>query len=119
MRFDDPVSGTGVIGYGGVEWMRAGSGVWHGREMVLGDCESVQRYQLWIALPPEIENAHSEGQFIEAQYIPVSGPVHVIVGTHAGLKSPVRAPIGITYLLLTRPWRRLDLSTTRRTGKNY
>jgi redox-sensitive bicupin YhaK (pirin superfamily) len=27
MRFDDPVSGTGIIGYRGVERMRAGSGV--------------------------------------------------------------------------------------------
>src|SRR5436190_23507393 len=30
MRFDDPGSGTGTLGYGAVEWMRAGGGVWHG-----------------------------------------------------------------------------------------
>ena len=39
MRYDDPDAGTGILAYGGVEWMRAGGGVWHGKEMSPGDVE--------------------------------------------------------------------------------
>lgn len=28
MKFEDPDAGTGTLGYGGVEWMRASAGVW-------------------------------------------------------------------------------------------
>jgi len=33
MHFEDPEAGTGTLGYGGVEWMRAGGGVWLGQEV--------------------------------------------------------------------------------------
>src|SRR5438105_14889283 len=51
MRFDDPASSSsGTLGYGGVEWMRAGGGVWHGKEMSPADVPRVQGFQLWLAL---------------------------------------------------------------------
>ena len=31
--FDDPQAGHGTLGYGGVEFVRTGSGVWHGKEL--------------------------------------------------------------------------------------
>ncbi|HBQ79418.1 MAG TPA: hypothetical protein DD850_09035, partial [Erwinia persicina] len=55
LRFDDPDAGQGTIGYGGVEWMRAGGGVWHGKEMSAGDSARVEGFQLWLALPPALE----------------------------------------------------------------
>src|SRR5438093_3841342 len=33
VTFDDPHAGHGTIGYGGVEWVRAGKGMWHGKEL--------------------------------------------------------------------------------------
>ena len=51
MRYDDPAGGSGKIGYGGVEWMRAGGGVWHGKEMSPGKVERLQGFQLWLSLP--------------------------------------------------------------------
>jgi len=33
VTFDDPQAGHGIIGYGGVEWVRAGRGMWHGKEL--------------------------------------------------------------------------------------
>ena len=98
--FDDPVSGKGVIGYGGVEWMRAGGGVWHGTEMVPVS-QHTRGFQLWGALPPELENTPSESQFIEAAHMPAAGPARVILGSHEGVQSPVRSPAGMTYLLVT------------------
>jgi redox-sensitive bicupin YhaK (pirin superfamily) len=101
LRFDDPGSGRGTIDYGGVEWMRAGNGVWHGREMSPGNSRTFQGFQLWVALPPELENGPSESQFIEARDMPVIGPARLIVGRYQGIQSPVRAPSGFNYLLLT------------------
>jgi redox-sensitive bicupin YhaK (pirin superfamily) len=100
-RFDDPGSGRGTIDYGGVEWMRAGNGVWHGKEMSPGSSRTIQGFQLWVALPPELENGPSESQFIEAKDMPVIGPARLIVGRYQGIQSPVRAPSGFNYLLLT------------------
>ncbi|MCY1669671.1 pirin family protein [Novosphingobium sp. SL115] len=100
LRFDDPVSGSGTIGYGGVEWMRAGGGVWHGKEMSQGTSPRIKGFQLWLALPPELENAAVDSQYIEAADMPVAGPATVILGEWAGAVSPVRAPAGINYLLV-------------------
>ena len=101
MRFHDPSSGEVVIAYGGLEWMRAGGGIWHGDEASAGDSPSVQAFQLWIALPPELENGPSLSQFIAAAYTPTVGPARVMVGEYGGAKSPAQAPEGITYLLVT------------------
>src|SRR3954469_16440222 len=60
LRFEDPASGSGTGEYGGVEWMRAGGGVWHGKELSRVDSDPVQGFQLWIALPPDLENAPPE-----------------------------------------------------------
>jgi len=100
LRFDDPDAGQGVIGYGGVEWMRAGGGVWHGKELSAGVSTRVQGFQLWIALPPETENAPPESQYIPAEGMAAAGPAHVILGEYQGVSSPVRAPDGVNYLLV-------------------
>lgn len=99
--FDDPDNGTGEIAYGGVEWMRAGGGVWHGQEMAVGDVSRLQGFQLWLALPPELENGPAESRYIEAQNMHRVGPAHVVIGAYDNVKSPVPAPDGINYLLVT------------------
>lgn len=101
MKFDDPSSGTGTLSYGGVEWMRAGSGVWHGKELTPDDVALVQGFQLWVALPPELENGEPESRYIESQGMPSAGPARVILGEHAGVRSPTPSPAGMNYLLVT------------------
>jgi redox-sensitive bicupin YhaK (pirin superfamily) len=101
VRFEDPQSGEGTITYGGVEWLRAGGGVWHGKELSAGESGRAQGFQLWLALPPELESSASESQYIEAKHMKSVGPAHVIVGAYQGVASPVRAPEGINYLLVT------------------
>lgn len=100
-RYDDPAIGAGEIAYGGVEWMRAGGGVWHGKEMTAGDVSRLQGFQLWLALPPELENGPAESRYIEAGDMPYAWPAHIIVGRHENVQSPVPAPDGINYLLVT------------------
>ena len=41
VTFDDPRHGT--LGYGGVEWVRAGRGMWHGRELSAGAARTLSR----------------------------------------------------------------------------
>lgn len=101
LRFDDPSSGKGTLSYGGVEWMRAGNGVWHGKEMSAGDSAFINGFQLWIALRPELENGPSDSQYIEPADMPVTGPATVILGEYQGMRSPVRSPEGINYFLVT------------------
>lgn len=101
VRFDDPVAGQGEIAYGGVEWMRAGGGIWHGKEISAGASETMQGFQLWVALPAELENGPSESQYIEAKDMGSVGPAHVILGAYQGVQSPARSPTGMNYLLVT------------------
>lgn len=102
LRFDDPSIGSGTLAYGGVEWMRAGGGVWHGKELSpVPGVSRVRGFQLWLALPPEVENGAPESRYIEAAAMRSAGPAHVIVGRHDGVSSPVPAPQGINYLLVT------------------
>lgn len=100
VRFDDPGAGTGTLTFGAVEWMRAGGGVWHGKELSAGQSARIQGFQLWVALPPELENGPVDSQYIEAAQMPRIGPATLILGSHQGATSPVRAPEGMTYLLV-------------------
>jgi len=101
MLFDDPTGGHGAIRYGGLEWMQAGGGAWHGNEMKAGASDTVQGFQLWVALPPDLEYADSLAQFIEAEHTPAIGPARVMIGEYAGARSPAQSPDGISYLLVT------------------
>src|SRR5262249_18409167 len=53
VRFAETTGKEGVLPKGSIEWMRAGNGVWHTGEAEAG---TVKVFQLWVALPPELEN---------------------------------------------------------------
>ena len=95
MRYAETTGQSGVVTTGGVEWMKAGNGVWHEGGPV--GKETLQGFQLWVALPPGQENAPSESQYIEATSVPEVGPVRVILGRYGEAVSPIRAPTGIHY----------------------
>ncbi len=102
LDYDDPSDGTGTIGYGGVEWMSAGGGVWHGKEMSPpADVTRVQGFQLWLALPRDVENAKPHSRYLEVEAMQSVGPAHVILGVYEDVASPVPAPAGVNYLLVT------------------
>jgi redox-sensitive bicupin YhaK (pirin superfamily) len=101
LLFDKGKWGTGVLDYGGVEWMRAGSGIWYGDEYQPGSAPRFKGFQLWVALPAALEASSPEWQFVEASKIPHVGPARLVVGTYQGKTSPVRSFDGISYLLVT------------------
>ena len=86
----------GVIDTGGVEWMRASSGVWHTGGM--SGSERTKGFQLWVAMPADLELAEPDGQYLNASEFKFAGPARVIAGEYQGVKSIVRSPAGMTYL---------------------
>src|SRR5258707_14933361 len=68
VRYEDTNGATGLLRAGGLEWMRAGGGVWHGGGA--GEPGRRQGFQLWIALPPELELGPSESGYLAPEAIP-------------------------------------------------
>jgi redox-sensitive bicupin YhaK (pirin superfamily) len=99
MVYEDTTGKTGAVPTGGLEWMRAGNGVWHDGGVAPG--ESLRGFQLWVALPALEENGPAESQYITADEVQVEGPARVILGRHGRAVSPIRAPEGMNYLHVT------------------
>ena len=93
----EETSGTkGIIEPGGVEWMRASGGVWHTGGAV--GTARVKGYQLWIALPPEMESIEPEAQYLGGERFRSHGPARVILGRLGEAASKVPAPTTVNYL---------------------
>jgi redox-sensitive bicupin YhaK (pirin superfamily) len=86
----------GIIETGGVEWMRASSGVWHTGGMF--GKERIRGFQLWVAMPPALELAEPQSQYLGAADFPFAGPARVIAGEYESVKSILGSPHGMTYL---------------------
>jgi redox-sensitive bicupin YhaK (pirin superfamily) len=94
IEYQETTGVKGVLSGGGVEWMRAGGGVWHTGAAL----EESKGFQLWIALPAELENAPCQSQYLSADQVPEENPARVIVGSHGRAKSAILAPERINYL---------------------
>ena len=94
IEYAETTGKSGVVETGGVEWMRAGGGVWHTGAAAAGD---VRVFQLWVALPPELENGPVASHYAGRDEVPSIGPARVILGEYDGAKSPIAAP-PLTYL---------------------
>src|ERR1700685_1081227 len=64
VTYKETTGREGIIATDGVEWMRASSGVWH-TGGVAGE-ERVKGFQLWVAMPPELELAEPKSQYLGA-----------------------------------------------------
>jgi redox-sensitive bicupin YhaK (pirin superfamily) len=96
MRYEDTTGASGELAAGSLEWLQAGGGVWHDASPV--GTSRFHGYQVWVALPPEIENAEPRSQYLPPTEVPRSGPVRVVLGRHDGLASPVASPEGLGLL---------------------
>jgi redox-sensitive bicupin YhaK (pirin superfamily) len=81
---------------GGVEWLNAGGGVWHGGGAI-GNTNA-RGFQLWVALPPEDENGPSYSQYLAPESVPAVGPARVILGSYRGATSAIRTRASMNYL---------------------
>lgn len=96
-RYEDTTGEQGVLPSGGVEWMRAGNGVWHDGAPAPGT-KRVQGFQLWLALPASEENAPAQSIYLAPSQVPREGPARVLLGRHGAAQSPIPAPAPINYL---------------------
>jgi redox-sensitive bicupin YhaK (pirin superfamily) len=96
IRYEDTNGATGLLPAGGIEWMRAGGGVWHGGG--LGEPGRTRGFQLWIALPPELELGPSESIYLSPQTVPRDGPARVLIGSYGIAASSIKAPSPMNYL---------------------
>lgn len=96
MSYEDSTGKSGVLASGGVEWMRAGNGVWHTGAPV-GDSPKMG-FQLWVALPASEENAPAESMYLPPSKIPQHGPARVLLGRYGPAQSEIPAPADMNYL---------------------
>jgi redox-sensitive bicupin YhaK (pirin superfamily) len=97
----DPDGHTEVMQDGGVEWMQAGRGMWHGGSAGDASHGRVRGYQLWVALPPELELGPSSAIFQRPGDIAACGPARVLLGSHGDTSSAIPTPSPMNYLAVT------------------
>jgi redox-sensitive bicupin YhaK (pirin superfamily) len=98
VEYEDTTGKKGVLHAGGVEWMRAGNGVWHTGAPLIGS--PVLGFQLWVALPAHEENAPAQSLYLGPSQIPREGPVQVLLGRYGAARSAIPAPASMNYLFV-------------------
>jgi redox-sensitive bicupin YhaK (pirin superfamily) len=99
VSYIDPDNVKGTLQAGGVEWMQAGRGMWHGGGL---DKEGRTRgFQLWIALPPELELGPTISLYQAPEDVPEDGPARVLLGSYGSASSAIASPSPLTYLAVT------------------
>jgi redox-sensitive bicupin YhaK (pirin superfamily) len=96
LAYEDTTGANGTVPAGGLEWMKAGNGVWHDGGATPG--EPLRAFQLWVALPPPEENAPAESRYVMPEDVQAEGPARVILGRYGRASSVIRAPEGMNYL---------------------
>jgi redox-sensitive bicupin YhaK (pirin superfamily) len=94
IEYQETTGVSGILSAGGVEWMRAGRGVWHTGAAL----QPAKGFQLWIALPEELENAPCQSHYLSADEVTEDKPTRVILGSYGRAKSAIPAPARINYL---------------------
>jgi redox-sensitive bicupin YhaK (pirin superfamily) len=94
IEYQETTGVQGILSPGGIEWMRAGGGVWHTGAAL----QQAKGFQLWIALPQALENAPSQSHYLSADQVPNEDPARVILGSYGRAKSAIAAPARINYL---------------------
>lgn len=99
LQYEDSTGKAGTLPPRSVEYIQAGGGVWHtGRPAAPG---RVRGFQLWLALPPELELAPAESHYLDPSAIPGDDRVRVLLGTYRGAQSVIPYPAPVTYLHVT------------------
>jgi redox-sensitive bicupin YhaK (pirin superfamily) len=95
-NYEDTNGVTGLLPAGGVEWMQAGGGAWHGGG--IGTPGRTRGFQLWIALPPRLELGPSMSLYQGPEAIQHDGPASVLIGSYGSATSAIQAPSPMNYL---------------------
>jgi redox-sensitive bicupin YhaK (pirin superfamily) len=89
VSYIDPDNVEGTVTAGGVEWMQAGRSMWHGGGINAG---RTRGFQLWIALPPELELGPTVSIYQAPEEVPEDGPELVLLGSYGSASSAITSP---------------------------
>jgi redox-sensitive bicupin YhaK (pirin superfamily) len=98
VTYIDPDNVRGTLLAGGIEWMQAGRGMWHGGG--LDKPGRTRGFQLWIALPPQLELGPTVSIFQDAEDVPAYGPARILLGSYGSASSAIESPSPINYLVV-------------------
>src|ERR1700757_3477116 len=96
VSYVDPDNVKGTLPAGGVEWMQAGRGMWHGGG--LDKPGRTRGFPLWIALAPALELGPTVSIYQAPGDVQKIGPARVLLGSHRSASSVLASPSPITYL---------------------
>jgi redox-sensitive bicupin YhaK (pirin superfamily) len=95
VAYQDTTGQSGTLKAGGLEWMNAGGGAWH-KATLMGRGHATG-FQLWVAMPPGVENGPSQGQYVApnevAQLSVPGGVVKVLLGSLQQGQGTATSPI--------------------------
>lgn len=97
VQYEDTTGQRGLLKAGGLEWMNAGGGAWH-QGTLMGQGHATG-FQLWVPMPPGVEDGPSSGQYVAPQDVArvkiPGGEVLVLLGAlpAASARPPVRSPV--------------------------
>ena len=95
VRYRDTTGKNGVLKAGGLEWMNAGGGAWH-QGALLGHGR-VTGFQLWVPMPPGVEDGPSFGQYVPPEDVPEvripGGLVKILLGSLRDGETVRQSPI--------------------------
>jgi len=114
-RHEDSIGNKGAIAAHELQWMSAGSGIYH--QEMLGECEDgVQGFQFWLNLPAKDKMSAPGYLYIRKgdmeAVMTKDATIRVISGSYAGVKGPINKDnLGITLQHITvNPGGTLDIN---------
>ena len=99
VSYIDPDNVKGVLPSGGIEWMQAGRGMWHGGG--IGAAGRTRGFQLWIALPPQLELGPTISIYQRPENVRRDGAARVLLGDYGSASSAIVSPSPINYLAVS------------------
>jgi redox-sensitive bicupin YhaK (pirin superfamily) len=97
VAYEDTGGQKGILRARGMEWMRAGGGVWHQGQVITAG--RVRGFQLWVALEPPLELAPARGSYVPPEAVSEiessESTVRILLGGWKGEASVVTPPAPI------------------------
>lgn len=84
------------LGVRDIEYLEAGNGVWHKGQ--IRDDSYAKGFQLWIALPPQLQVLAPKSIFLKEKEITKDRDYHLLLGKYNGLESRIKPPYNLNYL---------------------
>ncbi|KJV24800.1 pirin [Aquitalea magnusonii] len=97
----DSLGTHNLIRPGGLHWATAGSGIIH-QEDPAEEGKTVHSLQIFVSLPPELEQTAPSALSLEPENIPMlrvlGSKIRVVLGSLSGVTSPLKPPTKVTLL---------------------